>query len=187
MGSVRKNGGQAEFDEVYRVKDPRKILRCVLGTTLGIGSMIYSLVGYSSDPNFSNFCAIVWLILAVACFFLTKANLGGIVLDFRNDVLEFPGGGISANEIIDYIKPGFWLQVFKRHVVPLSELREISRYDKRHTRRKNGRVSETASYYIKFNGSFGAARLKFSNEGKRDELYSALREVNKMGVPVVNQ
>ncbi|MFA6567370.1 MAG: hypothetical protein WCS96_04090 [Victivallales bacterium] len=103
----------------------------------------------------------------------------------KNDSLSFPGGGIAANDIKDYIKLNFILQFFKRTTIKLSGISEIKAEDIRTTKKDgHGNVSISYTYYIRFVGKFGAARIKFANEGKRDELYNVIRQANKMGLPI---
>ena len=130
----------------------------------------------------------IFFAVSVIPYKIYEANKQGIIIDLNNDVLEFPGGGIAANDISDYFKSKFLLQLFKRSSVNISSIREISRDNKVTTRRdKDGKLHVSTSYIFSFNGDFGAVDLRFFSEGKRDELYSILREINEMGIPVVNQ
>ncbi|MDR0665080.1 MAG: hypothetical protein LBF86_06130 [Helicobacteraceae bacterium] len=122
----------------------------------------------------------ICLFFAAFSVLIARARLSGVILYLRDDILEFPGGGIAANNILDYFRPSFLLQAFKRSRVRISEIRDITRYDKIYKSANKNTV-----YYIKFNGNFGAANINFITEGKRDELYSILTEINGMGTPIV--
>lgn len=192
MSTVRKVNGREQAgsdEEVYIIKDTPKILICMLVAGACFIGAAAALVSGITERQPAMFTVTFLAAAGGAIFYgITKANMGGIVLDLKNDILEFPGGGVAANDITDYIKPDFLMQIFKRHQVPISAIREITSYEE-HTRKrdKDGRVTDTFTPYIKFNGDFGAVSIRFASEGKRDELYSILREVNEMGIPVVNQ
>ena len=189
MSTFRKDNEQEhqEYEPVYCIKDPKKILILIGLTAICLVAAVH-LAGQAIPGGGSVILPVICVVLAIAFAFIAKTNWGGVVLDLHNDTLEFPGGGIAANEFIDYIRPEYLIQVFKRHQIPISEIREISRHNKVTKRRSDsGKVSTSVTPIITLNGSFGAVDIKFASEGKRDELYSALREINDMGIPIVNQ
>lgn len=120
-------------------------------------------------------------VVGVSLLFRTYIYGKGYVFDFDENTIEFPGGGISPNSFGDIFLPKFFLQYFKRFTINLSDIRQISSGSTRH-RSKDGTISY--SYWLKINGSFGAAKLVVGDEGKRDEIYSAILVTNQMGEPV---
>ena len=126
------------------------------------------------------------LVFALLSSFRLKAVWNGIEIDYEEQTLEFPGGGLSANDILDYIKPSYLLQFFTRKKINLDNLTSMS-MESEETKRWNKASSSwtyTYKYFIKFSGTFGAAYVKFNNEGKCSEIYSAIRQVNRMGDPI---
>lgn len=39
-------------------------------------------------------------------------------------------------------------------------------------------------YAVTINGNFGAASVRFDDQGKCEEVYSAIRQMNRMGDPI---
>ena len=133
-----------------------------------------------------------YVILVEAIIFIRLiVYMPGYLFDFKKKIIHFPGGGISPNSIFDIFKPWFLLQYFRRFSVEYEEIREIQAGAEesglsqlfRSLSEKKQRPAYV--YWIKINGSFGAARLRFSSEAKRDEPYSAIVVNNEMGQPVV--
>lgn len=117
-------------------------------------------------------------------YYRLKAIWKGVELNLSTRTMSFPGGGIAANNITDYIKPEFLLQLFKRKTIDLDAISEIQQETIKYTSHSNNGTTVSYTHYIKFVGSFGAAHVRFKNEGKRDELYNAIRMANRMGTPV---
>ena len=142
----------------------------------------------NSFGDFLGFVALFGLIdvLLVGLSFRMKAVWEGVKLDLNERTIEFSGGGVSANDMIDYIKPSFLLQYFTRFRINLDEVSQMNmdsittqRWDKG----LNRWIYDT-TYYIKFSGTFGAASVTFLSEGKCRELYTAIRQLNEMGDPI---
>ena len=119
----------------------------------------------------------LFLIIAIQL----KAELNGTIINIGKNTMEFPGDGLSANGMSDYFKLNFLLRRFKRFTVPITSISEISK-DIKVSVSKEGKVSET--YYLIVIGTFGSLKLTFASELKRNELYSLIREVNRMGSPI---
>lgn len=112
-----------------------------------------------------------------------RANAQGIVIDFRRRTMSFPGGNVAPNGVLDFLRPSFLLQSFHRYTIDVADIRQIN---VRQVRRPGApRRGGQPSYAIWFNGSFGAARVEFSNRGKCEEICSAIRQVNGMGTPII--
>jgi hypothetical protein len=134
-------------------------------------------------------------ILTLLCFVLVggailylRANWKGIILESATDTMEFPGGGIAANDISDYLNPKWLLQFFRRTKIQISDIREISRENEKHVKFNNSNNLKTNYiYYLNFNGAFGSVKLRLYSESKRDELFSKIREINKMGSPIIKE
>jgi len=163
---------------VYSIKDPFSIL--LTGCALIISGIIALVV--LSDPSLFG---IVFVSLLIAgSLFRLRAVKDGVALDLSSDTMSFPGGGVAANEITDYISIDYLFQFFKRTTIELSSISEIRKETIQTTSHKNGRTTFSYTHYIKFVGTFGAAYVKFSSEGKRDQLYNAIRQANRMGTAV---
>lgn len=148
--------------------------------------MISSPAPVSNSLSFW-FCTILDILFLIRFFVISK----GFVIDIENDTLTFPGGGIEADSWTSYFNPTYLLQRFQRHKVNLSEIREIQIYTdvvddalatmldenrRRHKKKKN---------MLEINGNFGSVSFDFWSKGKRNQLYSAIVNINEMGDPMV--
>jgi uncharacterized protein len=131
------------------------------------------------------FLTLLWLVPAVFMIQRVRIELQGYVVDPEKDEFSFPGGLISANSVTDYFKIKFITQAFRRFTVRLSDIQSLSAPTIKTTSiNKEGNVSEGYSHLVEIRGTFGAATLRFLSEGKRDQLFAALRQANQMGLPV---
>ena len=55
-----------------------------------------------------------------------KAIWNGAEVNYGTRTLEFPGGGIDANNPLDYLNPNFLLQLFRRSKISLDEITQIT-------------------------------------------------------------
>ena len=185
-----------DADGRYVVKDPLRLLAtlCVMvliAATISIGIASGYLDGWSNASSAQRRTMLGnWTMLAgmavIAEFPLLlyyRANAPGIVIDFQRRTLSFPGGNVSPNGVLDFLRPSFLLQSFHRYTIDVSDIRQINvRQVRRQGRSRRG---VEPSYAIWFNGSFGAAQVEFSNRGKCEEICSAIRQVNGMGTPII--
>ena len=154
----------------------------------GVGGFLMYTAGAEESAALKKFCAYLLFALGVLEAIVFAVNAKGYVVDVEGDTLEFPGGGIEAQSWTTYFNPLHWFQGFMRHSVPLSEVREVEAYvDKKQKVDDKGRVSTTTRHILDINGEFGAISFSFRSKGKRDELYSALVQINDMGTPVLNR
>jgi len=185
----------------FKVRDPSKLLKTVLlllvaaaaafGVDVGLakgiqGGYIDWQNAFYGDNRFTTIGAIVLNTMAILIFLRLRAIWSGVRVDPENKTVEFPGGNISADDFIDYFTPSFLFQYFLRRTVTLEEIREIYQETKRSAREVNGRVKVSRQYGLAINGSFGAAVIWFNNEGKCDQIFSAIRQLNNMGEPIFN-
>ena len=185
---------------LYIVKDPLKLL--VTGFFLliiPIGLIIGGVNGYntlSPDATPSQIgqligkaliFAVLGILLELALFFYYKANQHGVVIDFKAGTMAFPGGHVAANEVTDYFKLKFLFQAFTRYTIRTTEIRQINfeKVKNRSVDPKTKKVNVRYSYLPRFNGSFGAASIRFNNQGKCEEITSAIRQINGMGSPII--
>jgi len=122
-----------------------------------------------------------WGYIAVAASLLFWrvffVNTKGYVMDVENDTLTFPGGGIAADSFFSYFNPVYWLQRFRRHQIPLSAIREVEAYQD----------TSSKTDKLDISGDFGAVSFNFFSKGKRDQLYSAIVQINEMGSPMLRR
>ncbi len=180
--------GHSGPSDVIVVKDAWRMLQLVLVVlVLCIGTVAAILGGFGVFGGGFRPDGFIWalaaLVLALPFLFHLMALFGGVVLDVENDSLSFAGGGISPSGPGDFFRADFLLQPFRRYEIGLSEIRNIKATDTRYY----DKVSREVKYWhhISFNGDFGAVSLRFVDENKRDQLYAAIREANRMGSPVV--
>jgi hypothetical protein len=185
----------------FKVRDPAKLLKTVLllaavgGLAVLIDTalardiksgVIDSQNAFRGDNQYGSIAAIGLTTLAIVIFLRLRAIWSGVKVDPENRTVEFPGGNIAADDFIDYFTPRFLFQYFLRRTIMLEEIREIYQETKRSTREVNGRVKVSRQYGLAINGSFGAAVIWFNNEGKCDQIFSAIRQLNNMGEPIFN-
>ena len=193
---------------LYIVKDPFKLLVTGLFLFLIPIGMIVGLVlaGIASYNQFRintnlperdqiiinavvlavlGFC--LGLLIELALVFYYKANRNGVVIDFKAGTMAFPGGHVAANEVTDYFKLKFLFQVFTRYTIRTTEIRQINfqKVKNRSVHPQSKKVDVSYSYLLRFNGSFGAASISFDNQGKCEEITSAIRQINGMGSPII--
>lgn len=128
------------------------------------------------------------LVVCVLAILIFRVNAKGHVIDVENDRLEFSGGGIEADSWTSYFDPSFLLQIFSRHEVPLSEIRHINAYrDRKSWVDDKGKSHTKTRHIVEINGDFGAVSFPFWSKGKRDQLYSAIVQINEMGDPILKR
>jgi len=134
---------------------------------------------------------LIFFILANGFLLMTayrlKAIWGGNVLNLEQRTLEFAGGGIAANEMSDYINLNYLLQFFKRSQINIDDIghMEVTEFTKKTWNKTTKSYMTSISYSITLSGPFGAVSIPFSSQGKCNEMYSAIRQLNKMGSPIV--
>lgn len=180
---------------VYRVRDPFKLLvltgiLIVLILIALVANKVYMdhIAEHAGDWLMSQTDNGMWYVvgsnlLAIITFLRLRALWGGTKLDIGDRTIQIPGGNISANDFVDYFKPSFLFQHFLRFTFNLDDVRQISQSTKVKTITRNGIKERSYTYALNMSGTFGAASVWFKNEGKCDELFSAVRELNDMGEP----
>jgi hypothetical protein len=125
-------------------------------------------------------------ILAYSMYLIYQANNAGVVVDLTGDSVEFWGLYFSANRISDFFSPDFlWMKLFGRATIRLSEISQIATHQR--TFRPQSKKDQAAiTYFLILNGAFGAAKIRFFDIEKRDELLAVLRQANRMGFPVTS-
>lgn len=176
MDSSTKQLNQS--DTLYRIKDPISIFFTLLvSVILGFVSFYFNERMFAGDAFISSifFIFVLW-----AALLRLKAIWNGVELNLDKGTMSFPGGGVSANNLSDYINPQYLLQSLTRFTINIEEIGQIStslsfKHDS----------AAVDKYIINFVGTFGAASVGFSDKGKRDEIYNAIRQINNMGTPYV--
>lgn len=187
---METNNLNATDDDIHRVNDvfPQVgafvLLACLVS---GWGHFSYLVYYGNAKDKLMVFAwvTIIFLPLSLLVFLRLKAIIRGVVVNNTQRTLSFPGGGISANGLGDIFKPSFLLQYFTVKTISLDEISSIQKETIQTTIKKDGRAHQVHTHYISCVGRFGAAKIKFSSEGKRDELYGSIRQTNNMGEPFV--
>jgi hypothetical protein len=77
------------------------------------------------------------------------------------------------------------MKLFGRATIRLSEISQIATHQR--TFRPQSKKDQAAiTYFLILNGAFGAAKIRFFDIEKRDELLAVLRQANRMGFPVTS-
>lgn len=188
-GRVAMNSKSTNTASVYRVRDINGILLTLLLFLIVFG--LTTLVNMAMAQSFADgsrwFPELVFP--ANAVLFVVGARLraiwSGVILNLSAQTLEFQGGGVSANNLIDFLRPTFLLQYLGRTRLKLDEIQQMSVQEVRKaTGQATGGVSIERTFYLRLAGGFGTASIKFLNEGKCDAVFAAIRQSNRMGEPV---
>lgn len=176
---------------IYQVKDTRIILltllfsiACLGGSTFFNQNLLHGIfiLDFSMNENKNTtFADAIGMViganvLLLAASWRLRAVWSGVKLDLNKRTIEFAGGGVSSNNMSDYVSLDYLLQFFKRTKVELDDISYMSRGIKTE--------EHTTNYSVNISGSFGAAKITFKDREKRDELYSAIRQLNNMGEPI---
>lgn len=168
----------------YNIKDPLNIILTMLVAFLfGMASYYINIIYLQYDRGIT-FPAIV-----NGLFFMVALRLNaiwsGIQFDFDHETIEFPGGQISANSVLDYINPLFIFQYFGRKRIALDRISQIGQKSRRGHRVFGLKINQNKLYYgLNIIGNFGGATIWFFSQDKCEEAYSAIRQVNHMGSPI---
>ena len=169
---TQSNTSGITFTPNYVIRDYLSILGYLVGSIIfgGISIAIITVI-FEGDFKFEFWDILLSLgcfILAYVCIRRTYAEILGYQIDLDNRILFAP--------------PGLWYGV-KREYINIDDIQQISGSDQINTK---GLFSH--SYKLQIIGSagtFGSRRYTFHTEHKRDELYSAIAELNQMGTPIV--
>ncbi|MCR5172241.1 MAG: hypothetical protein K6B73_05190, partial [Treponema sp.] len=173
FAQTQSNISSIVFTPNYVIRDYLRILVYLVGSIIfgGISIAIIRRI-FAGDLKLFDFWGIVislvCFILAYVCIRRTYAEILGYQIDLDNRILFAP--------------PGLWYGV-KREYINIDDIQQISGSDQINTK-------GLFSHYYKLQiigstGTFGSRRYTFHTEHKRDELYSAIAELNQMGTPVV--
>ena len=169
---TQSNTSGITFTPNYVIRDYLSILGYLVGSIIfgGISIAIITVI-FEGDFKFE-----FWdIVLSLACFILAYVCI-------RRTYAEILGYQIDLDNRILFAPPGLWYGV-KREYINIDDIQQISGTDQINTK---GLFSH--SYKLQIIGSagtFGSRRYTFHTEHKRDELYSAIAELNQMGTPVV--
>lgn len=182
---VSQKSTHSSGQSLYVVRSVRHIVGSFF---LIAGSCLFCLICFvnysqaSMDEKSGWGAALVGCIIATLLLILRlRAIIGGICFDLDKGLMTFPGGSMSFNGCGDFLNPKMLFQYFCRLTIKLDDIRTISAGSN-----FQGGEHPRFWYWMRVTGSFGSAKLQFrSNEGKRDEAYSFIRQYNRMGDPII--
>ena len=162
FAKTQSNTSGIAFTPNYVIRDYLRILFYLVGSIIfgGISIAIIKVI-FAGDFEFE-----FWdILLSLACFILGYVCI-------RRTYAEILGYQIDLDNRILFAPPGLWYGV-----------QQISSSDEINTKKM-------FSHFYKLQiigsaGTFGSRRYTLHTEHKRDELYSAIAELNQMGTPVV--
>ncbi len=159
------------------VRDP---VRVVVQTALAVS---LAIIAYGIADKPQRWPLVVILGALTLLFVLAaRASWNGVVVDTAAGTAEFPGGGISANNVFELLSPSWLFQIARRQRIALKQINHIRRITERAPQQRRGH--RVRLHYLSVQGSFGAIRVHFISEGKRDQAFALLREVCHAGAPV---
>jgi hypothetical protein len=178
--------GSAPPNAIHVVREPLVCLTLLI-FSLALAALVPVLLfGAFAESKILDgiFLSMLVGILAYCMYLIYQANNAGIVVDMAGDSVEFWGLYVAANSISDYFSPDFlWMKLFGRATIRLSEISQIVA-DQHTTRPQSKKDQAFTTYFLILNGAFGAAKIRFGQIEKRDELLAVLRQANRMGFPV---
>ena len=172
-------------DGIYKITDASAVLICLLVYLFWLVITLFFNGRMLEKESYGILIILNGFLLLTA--YRLKAIWGGNVLNLQQRTLEFAGGGISANEMSDYINLNYLLQSFKRSQINIDDIghMEVTEYPTTTWNKTTQSYNTRISYSISLSGPFGAVEIPFSSQGKCNEMYSAIRQLNKMGTPYV--
>lgn len=188
MHQVWHRPGSTPPNAIHVVREPRVCLLLLL-FSLALAALAPVLLFTAvAESHMLDGIALSMLagILAYSMYLIYQANNAGVVVDLTGDSVEFWGLYFSANRISDFFSPDFlWMKLFGRATIRLSEISQIATHQR--TFRPQSKKDQAAiTYFLILNGAFGAAKIRFFDIEKRDELLAVLRQANRMGFPVTS-
>lgn len=133
------------------------------------------------------------LFIPINCLLMYRllAIWNGVQFDLETRKLSFPGGGLAANDLLDYVRPSFFMQYLKRITIDLEDILQIG-MEKRWVKTIESWVGggkfkdkEKLVGILTITGNFGTAEIKFKSIPKGNQVYSALSYYLELGEPVV--
>ena len=171
---TQSNTNSIAFTPNYVIRDYLRIL-LTLFCTVCLCGLSYLCIANIFAGNFK--FEFKDIIFCLGCFILTYVFI-------RRSFAEILGYQIDLDNRILFAPPGLWYGV-KREYINIDDIQQISGSDETKISSK-GNVSHTYKLQIiGAAGTFGSRRYTFNTEHKRDELYSAIAELNQMGTPIV--
>jgi hypothetical protein len=186
MHQVWHRPGSAPPNAIHVVREPFVCLvLLILSLALGASVPVLLVMTFAESKILDGiFLSMLVGSLAYCNYLVYQANNAGIVVDLAGDSVEFWGMYFAANSISDYFSPDFlWMKLFGRATIRLSEISQIVA-DQQTIRPQSKKDQALTTYFLILNGTFGAAKIRFGQIEKRDELLAVLRQANRMGFPV---
>ncbi len=139
--------------------------------------------------------SVLLLPISSALMYRFFAIQNGIEFDLKTRKLSFPGGGLAANEILDYVRPAYFMQYLKRITIDLDDIQKISTrvewtstiestfgFGSGKSKKNKGR---RLIKILTVSGNFGTADIKFKSDVKCDQVFTSLSYHLNMGSPVI--
>lgn len=175
-----ENNNVNNSQNILKIRDTGKIVNLCFGMLVCL--IVFGILIYNAQHPLAYIFAVIVGVTGWIQYLRIKVILNGITLNIKDDLITFPGGGITFNSteetfanLKQYVKSYSW---------NISDIMHIStRCDCRTDKKGNVHYS----YILSFTGVPGAVDLSFSNVGQRDQLYSFIVSLNEMGVPIVNR
>lgn len=121
--------------------------------------------------------------LAYSCMKKIRVNAGGWVVDPNTRTLSYPGGGNHVNDMSGAFKLSYWFQSWHRYQINVDDIRQIAISYKEIPWGQ----ATIRNYILQVDGDFGVIEAKFKDKAKRDAIFSALRQITKAGIPIIQE
>lgn len=197
MSQVQENNNVMKK---FVIKDTWRILMLAITSLLCIAiTALMSYGSYYEKGGFYNISKQEYIAFAgfviITLFIVRKFQIHshGFIIDVENDRLEFPGGGLEANDPSGLFNLA---RFFRINSVPISQIQQVSVHRITELEVENSMMNVLPPIFRDMlcpkhlflaNGEFGTLKLNFFSKGKRDLLYTSIVQVNEMGIPVVHR
>ena len=167
---VRRRKDTVPYTE-FRIRNMASfVVYTIIAIGIGFMGLLYPIgIGFMGYNKFGDIVTLVLVIIGILLILLrARACFNGVYFNVKDDIIEFPGGGISCNSIFDLINPLFILQYFFIHTRRLSDIEMITYEASRDSK------SKRVVYGVTIMGKFGVAFIKMDSANKAKSLYNTL-------------
>ncbi|MBH9552260.1 hypothetical protein [Inhella gelatinilytica] len=177
----------------FAVTDPQGVL--IFGVSLIVALLFELFLAGIIDKPKDGFlerliaglvCGGLALVINSLLMYRIRALLPGVRLDLELGEISFPGGGLAANGVFDYVRPKFWMQYLDRIVIKTDQVTQIG-LDARWKKVPflGDKDGERRVWTLRLDGDFGSTGIDFSNKKKAEQAYGQLAAYLEAGSPVV--
>lgn len=184
-----ENSKVANMSGIFIVKDADQLLRMyIFCAASGFIAFILAISTIGAIMEFDFTLFLMFLIgtlitggISMLIFKMIQSRKLGYVVDQNEGTLEFSAIG-DPDDVSDYFNIDFYKKLITRRKINIDDIQQMSTSV---TINRNNNGNTSYLFHMDIQGSFGSIPLTFTTEGKRDQLTSYIRSINRMGTPVI--